>query len=197
MKITQTSTMQNAFGAALLLATAVTRVALASEPTAFDLIKEGNEYVGKESKDKVVQIRSDKSIGSLTPNIWYIVYYDPDATFKSTEVKFGGGKKMKVTRPMRVIELGTGDDKALDRSKLKIDSDKAIEIASSEPVLKPLKLKATQLWLERRDGVPVWRVRLWAAKLKNPSQDVDIGEVFVSAEDGKVVRTDLHIERVD
>src|SRR5205823_11438828 len=43
------------FAAAVLVAGRV----LAAEPTALSLIKEGNEYVGKEAKDRVVQIRSD------------------------------------------------------------------------------------------------------------------------------------------
>ena len=169
----------------------------AAEPTAFDLIKEGNRYIGEQSKDKVVQIRSEKSIGSLIPNIWYVVYYDADATFKATEVKFEAGKKSKVTRPMRMLEPVTGGQKTLDRAKLKTDSDKAVKIASAEPLLKPLTLKAAQLWLQHGDEGPVWKVRLWAAKLKHPNQSVDIGEVFIAAEDGKVLRTDFHINRVD
>ena len=47
------------------------------------------------------------------------------------------------------------------------------------------------------EEMPVWKVRIWAAKLRNPNKDVDIGEVFIAAEDGKVVRNDLHIDRVD
>src|SRR5262245_13397253 len=81
----------------------------AGEPTAFDLIKEGNRYVGEDAKNKVVQIRSEKSVGSLTPSVWYVVYYDADATFKATEVKFGAGKKMTVKRPMRIIEAAKKD----------------------------------------------------------------------------------------
>ncbi len=182
---------------ATLTLAATVRLALAAEPTAFELIKEGNEYVGKDAKDKVVQIRSEKSIGSLTPNVWYIVYYDVDATFKATEVKFGGGKKLKVTRPMRMLEPVTGDDKKLDRNKFRIDSDKAIEIASGEPILKPVTLKATKLTLQKHDEGPVWKVELWAAKLKNPNDNTKIGEVLVSVEDGKIVKSDLHIESVD
>lgn len=169
----------------------------AGEATAFDLIKEGNRYVGEESKDKVVQLRSEKSVGTLTPNIWFVVFYDPDATFKATEVKFGAGKKLKVARPFRVIELGTGDHKTLDRSKLKVDSDKAIKIASSEPLLKSLTLKASKLILQHGDEGPVWKVTLWAAKLKNPAANADVGSVYIAADTGKVVRTDLHISRVD
>jgi len=181
--------------AALMLAFAP--LAPAGEPTAFSLIKEGNRYIGEQSKDRVVQIRSERSIGTLIPNIWYVVYYDPDATLKAVEVKFGAGKKLDVSHPLRLLEPVTGDDKVLDRSKFKVDSDKAIRTAAAEPLLKGLTLKATQLWLQRGDEGPVWRVRLWAARLRNPADLADIGEVYVSAENGKVVRADLHINSVD
>lgn len=169
----------------------------ANEATALELVKLGNDYVSKESRDKIVQIRSEKSIGGLSPTIWYIVYYDADATFKATEVKFGAGKKMKVSRPLRMLEPVTGDNKILDRAKIKVDSDRAIRVATSEPLLKPLTLSATQVWLQRSDAGPVWKVRLWAAKLRKPTDDADIGDVYISAEDGKVVRSNLHINRVD
>jgi hypothetical protein len=180
--------------------------ATAGEPTAFDLIKEGNRYVGEPSKDKVVQIRADKSVGTLTPNIWYIVYYDPTATFKATEVKFGAGKMMKVSRPMRMLEPVTGGDVALDRSKLKVDSDAAIKTAAAEPLLKNLKVTASQPKLERVGegvlgnsgvGEAIWKVKLWVAKVRRPDKDADVGEVWISATDGKVVKSDLHPEHAD
>lgn len=179
--------------------------AWAAQPTAFDLIKKGDRYIGEQSKDKVVQIRSDKSVGTLTPNVWYVVYYDPTATLKSVEVKFGAGEMLSVKRPLRLLEPVTGGDQPLDRSKLKIDSDEAIKIALKEPLLDHLKVVATQLKLERaREGVlgegegqAVWKVKLWAAKLRNPNRDADIGEVWLSALDGKAVKNDLHINRVD
>src|SRR5689334_1272576 len=80
--------------AALGIAGAILTSVKAAEPTALQLAKEGNRYIGEQSKDKVVQIRSEKSIGSLVPNIWFVVYYDPTATFKAVEVKFGGGKML-------------------------------------------------------------------------------------------------------
>jgi hypothetical protein len=196
MKKSCMTTKQKLFVAGLLVFAAA-RVALAGEPTAFDLIKEANRYVGEQSKDKVVQIRSEKSLGSLTPNVWYVVFYDPDATLKAVEVKFGGGKKLDVSHPVRLLEPITGDDKVLDRSKFKVDSDKAIKTATREPVLKAVTLKATHLWLQRGEVGPVWKVKLFAAKLKNPNELADIGEVYVSAEDGKVSRTNLHINSVD
>ena len=181
-------------GAATILATPL--LATGAEPTAFDLIKEGNRHVGEESKDKVVQIRSEKSVGTLVPNIWYIVYYDPDATAKATEVKFGAGKKLSVKRPARILEFASGNTE-IPRDKLKIDSDRAIDIAKKESLLNNLTLTASQLKLDRWNNEPVWKVRFWAAKLRDTTKTVDIGEVFVNATDGKVVKNDLHIDRVD
>jgi hypothetical protein len=178
----------------------------ASEPTAFELIKEANRYVGEQAKDKVVQVRSEKSVGTLTPNIWYIVLYDSTATMKAQEVKFGAGKMLEVKRPFRLFEPAYGGDKQMDREKLKVDSDAAIKTAMEEPLLKNLKILATQLKLEQSNdsalgvgntGQGIWKVKLWAAKLRDPSRDADIGEVWVSALDGKVLKTDLHINRVD
>ena len=168
-----------------------------SESTALSLIKEANRHVGEQIKDQVVQIRSEKSIGTLTPNVWYVAFYDPDATFKATEVKFGAGQKLEVTRPLRVLEIGMGNHKPLDRSKLKVDSDRAIKTATAEPLLAALKLTAAQLWLQHGDLGPVWKVRLWASKLRNPAEDADIGDVYIAADTGKVIRADLHINSVD
>ena len=170
---------------------------LADEATALSLIKEANDYVGKDVRDQVVQIRSEKSVATLIPNIWYIVYYDKDATFKTAEVKFGAGKKMDVKHPMRQPFAYINDKNVLDPKVLKIDSDKAIKIATAEPLLDKLTIHATQLWLERVDNVATWRVRLWAAKLHHPTDDANIGDVSISAEDGKVLKSDLHIDRID
>jgi hypothetical protein len=181
----------------LLLAFTVVQTVRAGDVTALELIKRGNQYVGTQSKDKVVQIRSEKSVASLIPSIWYVVYYDPDASFKATEVKFGAGEKLDVSRPWRMLEMASDDHKILDRDKIRIDSDKAIKIATEQPLLKNLTLKATQLWLEHGDNGPQWRVKLWAAKLANPNDNADIGVVILSATDGSVISTDLHPNSVD
>ena len=168
----------------------------AEGPTAFSLAKEGNRYVGEQAKDKIVQIRSEKSVGSLVPNVWYVVYYDPTATFKAVEVKFAEGRMIDVKRPMRLIEPITGDDKVLDHDKLKIDSDKAIAIAIKDPTLDRLTLRATKIWLQRGDEGSVWKIRFWADKFRNPGEDADIGDIYVSATDGKVVKYDVHPDRL-
>jgi len=186
-------------GLGLLAVALFSQTARAGE-TAFELAKEGNRYLGEDSKDKVVQIRSEKSLGTLVPNVWYVSYYDPDAPLNVAEVKFGGGKKMQVKRPGHILEPSLRAHRILDREKLKVDSDRAIEIAKNEPLIANLTLKATRLTLERLaadDNSPVWKVRIWAAKLKNPNNNVDIGEIWLSAEDGRILKNDLQPQRVD
>lgn len=167
-----------------------------AEPTALELIKEGNRYVGEQSKDKIVEIRSEKSLASLTPDIWYLTYFDPDSKSKPVEVKFGAGRQMDVKRKFGISGSGMAE-RILDLKKLTVDSDKAIKIATAEPLLAKLTLKATQLWLEKKEGVPVWKVRLWAAKLSKPDQSADIGEINISAESGEVVKNELRPKKVD
>ena len=196
MKITCTG-IKNKLILASLIFGGLCQAALAEDATAFSLIKAANDYVGKDTRDQIVGFRSEKSIGTLSPNIWYVVYYDKDATFKTTEVKFGAGQKLEVRHPMREPFAYVNDKNVLDQKRLKVDSDQAIKTATTQPLLEKLTVRATQLSLENMDGTPTWRVRLWAAKLRRPDSNADIGDVFVSAEDGKVTKTDLHIERVD
>jgi hypothetical protein len=176
-------------GAALALATA--RMASA-DPTALDLVKKGDDYVGVQSKDKVVQIYSEKSVASLTPNLWHVLYYDPDVFFKTTEVKFGAGQEMGISHPMHVFKLPATPDQIINMSMLKVDSDRALEIASSQPLLKGLTLRFSTLTLVKVDGVPTWKVELWAAKVNDATKDASVGTVSISAVDRSVLNIDLH-----
>jgi hypothetical protein len=176
------------------------QVAVGEELTAFEVAKEGNRFINKQSKDQVVQIRSEKSAGSLTPQVWHVIYYDADAPLKAIEVKFVDGKKVGVKRPVRVLEPVFNAPEPLSGDKLKIDSDEAIKIAAREPLLARLTVKATQLTLQRRcaaDDTPVWKVRLWAAKSKKPDASVEVGEVIISARDGVVLKSALKPARVN
>jgi len=174
-----------------------TLAAVAKDSTAFDLAKQGNKHIGELAKDKVVQIRSDKSIGTTTPNVWYVVYRDETATMKAVEVKFGAGTMMTVKRPFRLLEPFTDRDNVLDPKKLKTDSDKALKIALKEPILENLKVIASEMKLERGPAIdPVWKISLWAAKLRS-SKGVKIGEIWLDCADGKVSKIDINPSRVD
>jgi hypothetical protein len=168
----------------------------AAEPTAFQLIKAGNQFIGEPSKDKVLQIYSDKSLVGLMPGVWYVDYFDPDAKGRLVEVKFGAGVKMDVKRPSKFFGGKGKEGNVFDLKKLKTDSDAALRIATSLELLKPLTLKNTQMWLSRGDDGLVWKVRIWAAKLNDATATAEIGDVYISPEDGKVVRADLKVARV-
>ena len=170
---------------------------MAREVTAFELIRTGDPYVGIQSKDKVVQIRSEKSIATMTPDVWHVDYYDPSTAPKCVEVTFGAGQETDISHPWHPFQKRYRESDIFDRSKLRVDSDAALKTATSQPLLKHLTLKASQMTLDQSDIGPVWKIRLWAAKLNSPDKQVDIGVITLSAADGSVVRNELHPERVD
>lgn len=182
-------------GAVLCFFALGTGMARGGDPTALDLIKEGNRFVGEQSKDKLLGIRSDKSLAGVTPTVWYVSYYDPDVTSKRVEVKFGAGREMGIKRGWHPFGGGGSMEKIMDLTKLKVDSDKAIKTATAEPLLAKLTIKATQLWLEKEGGTPVWKVRIWTAKLSKPETVVNVGDMFISAQTGQVVKRELHVSK--
>ena len=164
----------------------------AAEPTALELIREGNRYVGEQFKDKVVLIRSEKSVATLTPQSWLLNYRSEFTSLKGVEVKFVGGKMADVDTSMK-------GGRPFELNRIKVDSDKALSVATNEPILKNLTLRSSKMSLERIGdaNLPAWRVQLWAAKLKNPTDSVAIGEILISTEDGTVLKNDLKISKVD
>ena len=173
---------------------AATRMAFA-DPTALELIEKGDAYVGVQSKDKVIQIASEKSVATMEPNIWHITYFDPDSTFKTTEVEFGAGQQMGISHPMRMFPAHATD--VLDLSKVDVDSDRALKIAASQPLIKALTLRSSKMTLHTTDDGVVWDVELWAAKVGDSTKEADIGTISISAADKSIVKSDLHPSNVD
>jgi hypothetical protein len=167
--------------------------ARAVESTAFELMKEGEHDVPDDARGRVVQIRSDKSTNGLTPRTWFIVYCD--ARMKTTEVKFDGDKKPEPRRPFQLFARALNPAALLDSSKLKIDSDKALKIAQNERLLDKVKLTSSRMTLEKWEEMPVWKIHFWTEKPQEPGKSDDVGEIFVNAEDGKVVNRDLNLDR--
>jgi sporulation protein YlmC with PRC-barrel domain len=166
--------------------------------TALSLVKEGNRYVGEQARDKVVQVRSERSVNGVKPSVWYVVFYDPTAALKATEVKFINGKMTDVKRPLRLLEATSAQSEPLDRNKIKLDSDEALQAALKEPALQNVKPTSSEMRLERGEaGAPTWKVQLWASKADDSSSDVNLGTVTLSAEDGKVVKSDLKKHKAD
>jgi hypothetical protein len=163
-----------------------------AEETALKLAREGNRFVGEQYKDKVIMIRSEKSVASLTPQTWFVNYRNDLMSLKGLEVKFIAGT-------LADVDSATRSGRPYDLSKLKIDSDKALNIATNQLILQNLTLRNSKMSLERlgEASAPVWRVQLWAARIRNPVDSTSVGEIFLSAEDGTVLKNDLKISRVD
>ena len=51
--------------------------------------------------------------------------------------------------------------------------------------------------LESSDDGPIWRVELYAAKVGDPTREVCVGYVTMTADDGTIVKADLHPSSVD
>ena len=169
----------------------------AAETTAFDLLKESNQHVAADVKDKVLQIRSEKSAEGLTPTTWLILYYDTHARTRETELKFENGKMQKQRRPFRLFARSGVASNILDKAKLKIDSDVALKTAEKDRLLEKLKLTHSQMTLEQWEDAAVWKITFWADKAREAGKTAEVGKVFVNAEDGKIVLRDLHVERVE
>ena len=190
--------MNNKLILGVILAFTTAQLALAAaSPTAFELAKKGNEYVGVQSKDKVLRIYSEKSESGLTPEDWHVVYYDPDTFVKSADVEFANGQQTGVSHMRRPFQMPASARDILDMSKITVNSDKALSIAQEQPAIKGITPKFSKMSLEYGDNGPTWQVELWAAKKDNPSKDVSIGKVWILATDGSVIKSDLRPDKVN
>jgi hypothetical protein len=97
-----------------------------------------------------------------------------------------------VKRPLRLLEATSDKSEPLDRSKIKLDSDDALQAALKEPALQNVKPSSSEMRLERGEaGVPVWKIQLWGAKADDSKEDISLGNVVLSAENGKTLKSDL------
>jgi len=74
-----------------------------------------------------------------------------------------------------LLEPITGEDRVLDSTKLKVDSDRALKIAMAEPLLNNLTVKASQLWAATRRLGPGMEGQTVAANLKPPTKTRILG----------------------
>ena len=97
----------------------------------------------------------------------------------------------EVKHPKGLAETFTGT-RQLSWRKLKIDSDRALEIALKDPDLKKLDLQAAQFWLERTVIGASWKIRFWITRLGKPGQLAEIGDLYISTTTGEVLKDELH-----
>lgn len=164
-----------------------------NEFTALQLVKLGNHYINEESQDEVIQITSEKTVESLTPESWRINYYNPKATFKVTEVRFENGKMIRVREPDRVFNIfAPGARKPMDLSTINLDSDDALKVVMDLPEAQAQTIISVEMKLQRGfGGFPVWQINLFGESQSNASYEKDLGTVILLATDGKILKNTL------
>lgn len=164
-----------------------------SKATALQLLQKGNSYVSARSQNHLLEVTASRAPLHEPPQSWRFVYYDDKTTYNAVAVRFEGGEMERVYEPNRFLELFTpGAQKTLDLAKVKVDSDKAIRIATAEAAAGELVAKFVELKLERGyGGLPVWNVKLFGVVPGKAAEDSSMGYVIVLAEDGKVLKKAL------
>lgn len=168
-------------------------VVVLSKTTALQLLQKGNTHVSARSQNRVLEITSGKAPVEQPPQSWQVRYYDDKTTYNAVEVRFEGGEMERVYEPNRLLGIfAPGARKILDLAKVKIDSDKAIRIATAEAAAEELVARFVELKLERGyGGLPVWNVKLFGIVPGKAAEDSSLGYVIVLAEDGKVLKKAL------
>lgn len=168
----------------------------ADAPTAFELMKLGDQFLEKPARGHVIQAVSEQSTQGLVPHVWSIVYYDVTAPKRPVRVRFNSGKMVDTSRPLRLFSRLQGQTRPLNQNRLKIDSDKALEIATAQPNLKNIRLRASKMELRwDKSQQPVWQVDLYAEKESDPAKTVHLDFVLISPETGEVLENYLKIDR--
>ena len=173
--------------------TNVVPAVILSKATALQLLEKGNSYVSARSKNRVLQIISDRAAADAPPQSWRILYHDDKTTYNAVEVQFHAGEMERVYEPSRLFNFfSSGSSKTLDLAKVKVDSDAAIRVAVAECAGEPVMVKFVELKLERGyGGLPVWNVKLFGVIAGKAAEDAALGYVIVLAEDGKVLKKDI------
>ena len=135
------------------------------------------------AKNKVLRAEADRFQVGTIPQRWRITYYDPNALYDATELRFEKGQMARLHQPTRLLGvLNPQAPKPMDIEKIKIDSDEAVRVALGLPTVTPLSIKTVELELERgTGGLPVWKVRLFGLTQQE-------GSVTIAADDGKVLK---------
>jgi serine/threonine protein kinase len=161
--------------------------------TALELVKLGNHYVSDNAHDQVIAIISDKTVGDLSPKNWRVIYHNEKASFNATEVQFADDKMIRVREPNRFLQIfSPGSSRALDLSKIKLDSDDALKILMDLPQVRAASVIAVQMELERGyGGMPVWTVNLFGESDSKLTDEKNLGTIQLLADSGKILKNTL------
>ncbi|QSR84005.1 hypothetical protein [Methylacidimicrobium sp. B4] len=167
-------------------------------PTAFSALPVAQQYAPEGSQAKMLAIIGPRSRTALTPTTWEFLYWNPGGWKNLKRVTVIGGQVRDVREG--VIEIGRRglvrykESQAFDPSRLKVDSDRALQVILRTGAVGKATLSTVLFELARTgdEGEPSWQMRFYADRR---GVEADIGVARVGAVSGKILELRLNPSR--
>ncbi len=150
--------------------------------TAYEALQVVKKAKGDGVLQQLVEVRGET--GQPQPQSWTILMSDPAARGGIREFVVTGGEIASERTPVRGYSVGTGALPMLNFSRLNLDSDGAFRVANADATKARLGFHSVDYTLRTNDadGAPMWALHLF------DYMGAPVGNLRVSAEDGKIVR---------
>lgn len=168
--------MAAVFVTAIVFSSAAPAAAQAT-PTAFRAL-----YIAGKSAPDLGLAEINGLRGESQPQSWKFLSLDPSARGGIREVVVSRGEVESIRTPLRGTSEIAGRT-PLDRSRLKVDSDRAFQIANQEATRARIAFHWVDYTLRAEDSSePVWKLRLF------DRMGIPVATVHLSAESGAIVQ---------
>ena len=150
--------------------------------TAYEALQVVKKARGDGTLKHLVEVRGET--GQPQPQSWTILMNDPSARSGIREFVVTGGEIASERTPVRGFNTGSGAPTALNFTRLNLDSDGAFRVANNQATKTKIGFHTVDYTLRTNDedGAPMWVLHLF------DYMGAPVGNLEVSAEDGKVVR---------
>lgn len=161
-----------------------------SGTTAFQAKSAAAQIVKKEARNNLIEIYSPRS-GTDTEFQWRVSFWDPDLE-KVIVVLVRDGRAVDISNDYEGSFLDkfserefSGQD-VIDPIYLQIDSDRALEIALQDEIIKSQPIDAVEFRLEKDHPtvLPVWRIKFFSHDSETEQQTAEIN---ISADSGEIL----------
>ncbi|CAF0689289.1 hypothetical protein [Candidatus Methylacidithermus pantelleriae] len=167
--------------------------------TAFEAKRIADRAVGAELRERILEIWGPRSPTALTPTCWQFLYYDPGAAYRSRKVVVVDDRLGAVEtggpdwEHLRLVPYKEGE--VVEPWRLRIDSDRALEIVQNRVAWKGVRLSTVTFWLRKdlnQGGPPFWHLQFFADR---EGYEKDIGYAEVAVDTGEILRMRIEPEK--
>ncbi len=167
-------------------------------PTAFSAMLVAQQYAPEGSQAKMLAIIGPRSRTALTPTTWEFLYWNQGGWKNLKRITVIGGQVRDVREG--VVEIGRRgvfrykESQAFDPNRLKVDSDRALQVILKTGAVGKASLSTVLFELARsgEEGEPSWQMHFYADRR---GIEADIGVARVGAVSGKILELRLNPSR--